>query len=144
MFRYAFAALAAFLAAAPLAAQEIGLGLGSITTGALSGTVQGVQSQSGAGSVTAIAGLGVAGATSGQTASGVGGAFGAAGCNGNDCISAAGNVQQNTTQGAAFGFSGALGGALSGGAGVASGQSIGESIGQGTTTYNYGSIFAQP
>jgi hypothetical protein len=124
--------------------QELGIGLGSITTGALSGTVQGVQSQVGAGSLTALAGIGVAGATAGQTATGAGAATGLAACNGNNCASAAGNIQQNTTQGAAAGGSFALGGALSGATGIGAGQSLGESIGQGGTTYNYGSIFAQP
>jgi hypothetical protein len=138
----AFAAV--FLFISPLAAKEIGIGLGAIGTQALSGTVQGVQSQTGAGSVTAIAGVGVAGASSGQEASGIGAAFGVAACNGNNCGSAAGNAQQNQTAGTAFGFSAALGGALSGATGVASGQSVGESIGAGQTLYNYGSIFAGP
>lgn len=125
-------------------AQQVGLGIGSITTGAASGTVQGVQSQQGAGSVTAIAGIGAAGVASGQTASGSGAALGAATCNGSTCASAAGNQQQNATGGGTLAGSFALGGALSGAAGAGVGQSVGSSIGAGQTQFNYGALFAAP
>jgi len=136
------AALAAF--ALPATAQAIGLGLGQIGPQALSGTVQGVQSETASGSLAALAGITAGGATSGQTASGIGGSFGTAGCNGNDCASVAGNAQQNSTLGQTQTFGAALGLAGSLAAGGSSGQSIGESIGSGQTLYNYGSIFVSP
>lgn len=142
----ASAAALALLCGDPTAsnAQQVGLGIGSITTGALSGTVQGVQSNQGAGSVTAIAGLGAAGVVSGQTASGSGAALGAATCNGSTCASAAGNQQQNATGGGTLAGSFALGGALSGAAGVGAGQSVGSSVGGGNTQFDYLALFAAP
>lgn len=140
----AAAAAIALFASTNVNAQQVGLGVGSITTGALSGTVQGVQSQQGAGSVTAIAGLGLAGVASGQTASGQGAAAGAATCNGSTCASVAGNQQQNATGGGTLAGSFALGGALSGAAGQGTGGSVGSSVGAGQTQFNYLALFAAP
>lgn len=144
MSRFALAALAALFFAPLASAQEIGIGVGSIGTQALSGTVQGVQSGGQVAGLSAIAGITAAGVASGQTASGSGGALGAASCNGNDCVSAAANTQQNLTQGFSVGGSFSLGGAASAFQGANVGQSIGESIGAGQTQFDYVSLFAQP
>lgn len=138
-------AAALALLASPLAAAEIGIGSGSLTTGAGAAGVTGARSQAVGGSGAAIAGITAGGVVAGQRSTTTGLAGGQASCtSGPNCTSVA---EQNGTSGTAGGVvSGgfALGGAATVNGGQATGAGVGVQAGQAGTNYNYFNLFANP
>jgi hypothetical protein len=138
-------AAAAALFALPAYSAEIGIGLGSLTTGAGAAGVTGAQSTTQGGSLSTIAGLTAGGVRAGQQSSTSGLAGGQASCtSGPNCTSLAEQSGQSATTGGVRSGGLSLGLAGSVHSGQAGGVGTGVQAGQAATTYNFVNLFANP
>jgi len=139
------AAVAAIALTGSAFAAEIGIGVGSLTTGAGAAGVTGAQSNSAGGSISAIAGITAGGVVAGQTSTTQGVAGGQASCtSGPNCTSVAEQGGTSSTTGGVTSGGFALGAAGSLHAGQATGAAGGVQAGQASTQFNYLNLFANP
>lgn len=138
-------AAAAALFAVPVYAAEIGIGIGSVQTGAGAAGGTGAQSSVQGGSGSVLLGATAGGVRAGQTSTTVGLAGGQASCvSGPNCTSIAEQSGASGTTGGVRSGGFALGGAASIHAGQAGGAASGIQAGQAGTTYNFVNLFANP